>query len=164
MNFNLRSFSKPPPADRSESATVSLRLPCGRPPATPQADHCPTTCGSFSGQVRYLCGSPPYALPSAAAATHRPWFQNLFSLNAPIMLIYNGFLAFADCETSFRIFRNMVSPTPTAYRLFRHSTFSRNFLNRLSHSTFHHSSNLLISRLAYTTRATVTSFFSSSTQ
>ena len=54
--------------------------------------------------------------------------------------------AFTKCET---FFRNMVSPTPTAYSLFRHSTVIRNFLNRLSHSTFHHSSNLPISRLAY---------------
>lgn len=76
-------------------------------------------------------------------------------------ILYRTFGAFAKCETSFR---NMVSPTPTTYSLFRHSTVIRNFLNRLSHSTFHHSSNLPISRLAYITRATVTSFFSSSTQ
>ena len=75
-------------------------------------------------------------------------------------ILYRAFWSFAKCETSFR---NMVSPTPTVYSLFRHSTVIRNFLNRLSHSTFHHSSNLPISRLAYTTRATVTSFFSSST-
>ena len=73
----------------------------------------------------------------------------------------SSFGAFTKCET---FFRNMVSPTPTAYSLFRHSTVIHNFLNRLSHSTFHHSSNLPISRLAYITRATVTSFFSSSTQ
>ena len=54
-----------------------------------------------------------------------------------------------DTISSFLVFRNMVSPTPTAYSLFRHSTVIRNFLNRLSHSTFHHSSNLPISRLAY---------------
>ena len=76
-------------------------------------------------------------------------------------ILYRTFGAFAKCET---FFRNMVSPTSTAYSLFRHSTVIRNFLNRLSHSTFHHSSNLPISRLAYITRATVTSFFSSSTQ
>lgn len=76
-------------------------------------------------------------------------------------ILYRAFGAFAKCETSFR---NMVSPTSTAYSLFRHSTVIRNFLNRLSHSTFHHSSNLPISRLAYIKRATVTSFFSSSTQ
>ena len=76
-------------------------------------------------------------------------------------ILYRAFGAFTKCET---FFRNMVSPTSTAYSLFRHTTVIRNFLNRLSHSTFHHSSNLPISRLAYTTRATVTSFFSSSTQ
>ena len=75
-------------------------------------------------------------------------------------ILYRAFGAFTKCET---FFRNMVSPTSTAYSLFSHSTVIRNFLNRLSHSTFHHSSNLPISRLAYTTRATVTSFFSSST-
>lgn len=61
-------------------------------------------------------------------------------------ILYQVFWSFAKCETSFR---NMVSPTPTAYSLFRHSTVIRNFLNRLSHLTFHHSSNLPISRLAY---------------
>lgn len=49
------------------------------------------------------------------------------SLNIQIMLIYSGFLTFADCETPFRIFRNMVSSAPCPHRLFRHTTFCRNF-------------------------------------
>ena len=56
------------------------------------------------------------------------------------MLIYGGFLTFADCETSFRIFRNMVSPTPCTNCLFRHATFYCNFryyTRQISSPLFH---------------------------
>ena len=76
------------------------------------------------------------------------------------LVVYNPL---TGTRFGIRGIHSAVPPTPTAYSLFRHSTVIRNFLNRLSHSTFHHSSNLPISRLAYTTRATVTSFFSSPT-